>query len=167
MKTGLTQRGWNNVLIFASLFMIILFNSTHQRFVSNENSSVKRSLIESSQFVQNIDFNGLKIERIGNAWRTVTQVPFKQKVDAGNMTQNWTQQLVTVLEQPPEVAQSHSRLPVSVDIIGPTSGLIFEFIVEPALSVVYIFDHQNNQWMVIEQTQLSLFVPSFLFTVTS
>lgn len=167
MKTGLTQRGWNNVLIFASLFMIILFNSTHQRFVSNENSNVKRSLIEPSQFVQNIDFNGVKIERIGNAWRTVTQVPFKQQLDAENITQNWTQQLVTVLAQPPKVAHSQSRLPVAVDIIGATSGLIFEFIVEPELAVVYIFDHQNDQWMIIEQAQLSLFVPRFLFTVTS
>jgi len=173
MRTGLTQRGWNNVLIFASLFMIVLFNSTHQRFVSNENDKVTRTLIESASLVQNIDFNGLRFERIGTGWRTVTTLDIETEPDAksqlgpSEIIQHWATSSIETLENEPAINTSNIRFPIAVDVIGQKQTQIFEFIIDNDVGVVYIFDHLLGQWMILDQQQLSLYIPAVLLTTNN
>lgn len=166
MKTGLTQRGWNNVLIFASLFMIVLFNSTHQRFVSNDNDKVKRTLIESSSLLQNIDFNGLRFERIGAGWRTVSNLDLYSDVNPMSIIQHWAELPIETLENDPEINSSNTRFPITVDVIGKSRSQIFEFIIDNNAGVVYIFDHSAAQWMIVDQQHLTLYIPTVLLTTT-
>ena len=167
MRTGLSQRGWNNVLIFASLFMIVLFNSTHQRFVSNENSKVKRTLISSNSLIQNIDYNGLRFERIGASWRTVSSITLDKELMPDKIIAHWTDVTIEVLENEPEINSLNSRLAASVDVLGTKQTHIFEFITDNDLGLVYIFDHSSTQWMMIDQSQLALFIPLVLVNITS
>jgi hypothetical protein len=167
MKTGLTQRGWNNVLIFASLFMIVLFNSTHQRFVSNDNDKIKRTLIESLSLLQNIDFNGLRFERIGSGWRTLTQVDIQTKMSPETIIQHWAEQPIEILENEPAINSSNSRFPISLDMIGQQQTQVFEFIIDNNAGVVYIFDHNIAQWLIIDQSQLALFIPAVLLNLNN
>ena len=167
MRTGLSQRGWNNVLIFASLFMIVLFNSTHQRFVSNENNTVKRTLIDSNSLIQNIDYNGLRFERIGANWRTVSSITLDKELMPADIISHWTSTSIELLTNEPAINSSNTRLPISVDVLGTKQTLIFEFIIDNDLGLVYVFDHHLAQWMMIDQSQLPLFIPLVLLNITS
>ena len=62
----LTRRGWNNVLIFATLFMILLFNMSDKIMQGDDVKTF--SLGEYAQ-IQAIDFGQVKLQRIGRGWR--------------------------------------------------------------------------------------------------
>jgi hypothetical protein len=71
------------------------------------------------------------------------------------------------LTNEPAINSSNTRLPISVDVLGTKQTLIFEFIIDNDLGLVYVFDHHLAQWMMIDQSQLPLFIPLVLLNITS
>ncbi|WP_111976860.1 hypothetical protein [Algibacillus agarilyticus] len=67
----LTRKGWNNVLIFSSLAMILIFNGVHQKILGSvEQTGDQVSVLPTDQILLTLDVPGYSIERIGRSWRT-------------------------------------------------------------------------------------------------
>jgi hypothetical protein len=62
----LSQKAWNNVLIFAMLILIVIFNY-ERLFPVNEQGA--RLIVGENQFILSVQINVLTFERIGTGWR--------------------------------------------------------------------------------------------------
>lgn len=158
----LTKRGWNNVLIFATLFMIVLFNSTHQKFVEGDNSIEKASLIPADAIIQVIDYSGVKFERIGSNWRTQSAVTGVEELNAEQIVTNWQSLPLERLANSPEISANSYSLPVLVQAIGLDSQQIFIIHVDVGAGLVYLHNKVNGNWYLSSLNELPLFVPSVL-----
>ncbi|MCU4677585.1 hypothetical protein N7931_18360 [Catenovulum sp. 2E275] len=71
---SLSRRGWNNVLIFSTLFMIFLFNGLHHKLLDNtDKSMIKKNLLPATELILTLDLPGISIERVGRGWRSVPE----------------------------------------------------------------------------------------------
>lgn len=67
----LSQRGWNNVIIFTTLILILLFNFSSDFLNRNaEDKAEISTLIPSGWVITTIDYGQDKVERIGQGWRS-------------------------------------------------------------------------------------------------
>ncbi|WP_158972542.1 hypothetical protein [Paraglaciecola sp. L3A3] len=67
----LSQRGWNNVIIFTTLILILLFNFSSDFLNRGLDDTITRtSLIPSDWVVTTIEFEQDTVERIGQGWRS-------------------------------------------------------------------------------------------------
>lgn len=66
----LSQRAWNNVIIFAMLFMVYLFSISNKFIVENEKDSKAHFLLPEHSVIMRITFSEVTLERIGQTWRS-------------------------------------------------------------------------------------------------
>lgn len=65
----LSRKAWNNVIIFAMLIMILLFNTTTNILNTERQDNHAQSLIPEGAVLMTLETNGHKVERIGQGWR--------------------------------------------------------------------------------------------------
>ena len=158
----LTKRGWNNVLIFATLFMILLFNTTHQKFVEGDREIEKLPLIPAEAIVQVVDFSGVKLERIGSNWRIQSAVDGINDENPELIVKRWQTVLFETLPNAPELSAESYSLPVLVQAIGLDSQQVFMVHVEPTSGLVYFHNKVSNRWQIGSTNDLVQLVPVVL-----
>lgn len=119
----LSQRAWNNVIIFTMLVMILLFTST-TNILNGESPDVlaNNTLLPPHSTILTIDFGQQKIERIGRGWR-LKPANNVDESDLQKLVDNW---LDTPLELV-DVQISQPPLIVVVWLAGESEGLEFQF----------------------------------------
>ena len=66
----LSSKAWNNVIIFAMLFMVYLFSMSNNLIIENENRDKVRLLLPEHSVIMQIHFAEVSLERIGRSWRS-------------------------------------------------------------------------------------------------
>ena len=84
----LSQRGWNNVLIFAMLLMILLFGTTNNLLIENSQGEGNRRILPEDVPIMAIDYGQHKLERIGRGWRIKPNLSSDES-QVASMVQNW------------------------------------------------------------------------------
>lgn len=159
MRIRLSKKGWNNVLIFASMFMILLFNYSHKMFVDGQTSEAPQALLPQNSLVQSIDYSGVKLERIGSNWRVLTELQDVELTSASDYVTVWQQQPFTLLLAEPLMLDSARSLPVVVWVAGQASGWVYEFVIDAQEGTAYVKDHRQSLWYVVEPHLLSQLIP--------
>lgn len=163
MAIRLSKRGWNNVLIFASMFMIVLFNYTHKMFSEGDRAGGQvLSLLPASTLVQTMDFNGIQFERLGTGWRTLTDIDGVTVEAPQSYLDNWLQQPFVTLDSPPVVLQSAQSSVVVVWVAGQNSGWVYEFLIDHPQQSVYVKAHQTETWYQVPYHLLEQLIPAVL-----
>ncbi len=83
----LSKRAWNNVLIFACLGMIIIFNLMSGKLIDNAEGSVATILPEQSMILT-LEYPNVSIERLGTSWR-VNPSEIIQPADVERIMNTW------------------------------------------------------------------------------
>ncbi|WJG09507.1 hypothetical protein [Aliiglaciecola sp. LCG003] len=73
----LSRKAWNNVIIFAMILMILLFNTTNNILTGSREESQLHLLPEHSMLMT-LQMPEVNIERIGQGWRTVPTKAFDE-----------------------------------------------------------------------------------------
>lgn len=165
MRIKMSRMGWNNVLIFASMFMILLFNYSHKMMTEGQVSGGTETLVPAHTIIQHIDFNGVKIERLGATWRTVATVDHSDKINASLIIETWTQQPFDLLAEPPLVLDTAKTLLVVVWVAGEPNGWVYEFIIDDVNQTAYIKDHQMQRWFMVNQDPIEHLIPSVILNL--
>ncbi|GAA5216348.1 hypothetical protein ACFSJ3_12310 [Corallincola platygyrae] len=117
---ALTKRQWNNVLIFASLSMILLFNVTHKRWLSSDEHE-RLELVPADATVLTLDLPAASLELIGKGWR-VTPADVISPTEAEKLVQQWLGLSATPVlpefEQAANAALSQPDLVIRVLLAG-------------------------------------------------
>lgn len=153
----LGKKGWNNVIIFSMLFMVLLFNGMHKKIMTADEQSSQVSVLPVDNFILTIEFNTLKLERIGKSWRTSP---------ASNHSQEKMQSIVDTWvnltgESMPEgfsfSGANHTPVVATVWLAGHEQAKVFALYEE--LNTLYIHDVKQKQWIAVENAHLeSLFL---------
>ncbi|GAB2991307.1 hypothetical protein [Psychrosphaera aestuarii] len=159
MAIRLSKKGWNNVLIFSCMFMILLFNYTSNMFASNSVKTSIQPLVESSQLIQAIDFSGIEIQRLGATWRVLSKIPTANITQPKEFIETWSKQPLEQIERSPMVLDSAISIPVVVWLSGKSEGQIYEFVIDHQEQSVYIHDKTKDVWFALKYSQLYQFIP--------
>lgn len=131
----LSQRAWNNVIIFSMLLLIILFSSSSNFLNRNDTDNEQPlPLVPENSLIMTLDFGAQKIERIGRGWRVLGE-EIDATVDQSMLTtivENWRQATITPSEQ----------------IIQDDGLIVVVWLAGQDLARVYQFDQQNKTLLV-------------------
>ncbi|MFT6986873.1 MAG: hypothetical protein ACJAT7_002723 [Psychromonas sp.] len=84
----LSRKGWNNVIIFAVLIIIFIFNFSPKLTLSPK--SQQRTVISSELIIVEIKTPDFKIKRVGRAWKSEPDLGLS-KQQLALLVQNWQQ----------------------------------------------------------------------------
>lgn len=103
----LSKKAWNNVLIFAVLGMIFIFNYSHKRLTHENLSTPKQAtLLPSEAMILTMQGPDYTIERIGRSWRSRPDIGLPPE-QLDKMMHAWLSEPLKALELP------DGQLPVS------------------------------------------------------
>jgi hypothetical protein len=156
----LSKKGWNNILIFSMLLMIMVFNGLHKRIPFGKVEAQAVSLLPDDSLVLTLTFGDIAVERIGQSWRTNPQAD----IEAAELTQmmlawkgkkaQWHQQdmdakLLTEGKEPDYY--------VIATLAGKSDGAVYAFY--PQLEMVWVHDQHQKRWLEITIEDLDTLIP--------
>ncbi|MDM7859279.1 hypothetical protein QTP81_01500 [Alteromonas sp. ASW11-36] len=100
----LSARAFNNILIFAMLAMIMLFNI--DTWLPRPEADSRLRLIEENDLVLKVQLEDARLERIGTDWRVIN--PAIQGVDAQEVIQAWHSARLTLAQLPTDPLTQYS-----------------------------------------------------------
>ena len=160
----LSRTGWNNVIIFSVMIIILLINATNDRlFPKGDIRSDKYLLPEHSVILTLvINFNDnrqLKFERIGRAWQLTSQGLL---VDLSNQQ---IDQLMSAWQQSSGLIQAGEMLVegatgIEVLINTATNKDELVYMLYPLVDQLLIFNVQNKLWLALPKAVANQLIPS-------
>ncbi|AWB66918.1 hypothetical protein C2869_10935 [Saccharobesus litoralis] len=156
----LDRRGWNNVLIFASLTMILLFNGVHNKLLNNEPElGSMHAVFPSEQILLTLDMPGVSIERVGRGWRAnpakqYTEQQLEKLIVAWQAMQG---ELLSATQAAAYQVNTHPDYVVTAWFAGQRQGYVLQIYVEQ--TGLLINDIQQDVWLRVDDAKLdTLFI---------
>lgn len=122
----LSQKAWNNVLIFSMLALIVLLN--YERLFESADSDIQ-PIVKESDFIVSLQINQMTFERIGTGWRVMApseaELPNMQSEDIDALITQWQRALIRPSPDilPAEITSSPPYL-VNVWLAGEKSAKV-------------------------------------------
>jgi hypothetical protein len=136
----LTQKTWNNVLIFSMLILIVLLN--YDRLFGNAEGGTQ-GIVKESDFIVSLQINQMTFERIGTGWRvmapTEADLPNMQSEGIDALIAQWQRALIRPSPEniAPELTASPDYL-VSLSVAGQQSAMVMGLLeVDGTTYVIY------------------------------
>ncbi|WP_382408496.1 hypothetical protein [Glaciecola siphonariae] len=139
----LSQKGWNNILIFSMLILIVIFN--YERLFPSADDGV-RQVVGENAFILSMQINTLNFERIGTGWRVSAPsedlIPNMQSEDIDALVSQWQRALLrpTSVSLPAEKTASPPYI-VSIWLAGQKNAQVLGLL-EVDASAYAVYDGQ-------------------------
>jgi hypothetical protein len=154
----LSQRAWNNVIIFSMLLLILLFSSTSNFLTSNETDLDQTLLlVPENSLIMTLDFGSQKVERIGRGWRVVGG-DTEELIDQTTLTKlidNWRLAEISLSEQIFE----GDGLIVVLWLAGQDLARVYQFYQQDQMLMVRV---DKKVYQLNNMPQNALFLPGVL-----
>jgi len=160
----LSRTGWNNVIIFSVMIIILLINATNDRLFPKGDSRNDQYLLPEHSVILTlvINFNDnrqLKFERIGRAWQLTSHGLL---VDLSNQQ---IEQLMSAWQQSSGLIQAGEMLVegatgVEVLIKTATNKDELVYMLYPLVDQLLIFNVQNKLWLALPKAVANQLIPS-------
>ena len=170
----LSRAGWNNVLIFSSLIMIMLLNGLHKN-LWKETELHESTLLDAKSFALTFNFTApsvnqaqYRLERAGREWRfMIDSVEQSQRtpLDAQATVERWQTLLLTLTDEVVALHHLKHQEPtqiVSVWIAGEANPRSYQLLLTPpSMSLAYIKGPSTQEdkeffWFEVPKDKLSL-----------
>ncbi|MBU2869541.1 hypothetical protein [Colwellia sp. E2M01] len=151
----LSKTGWNNVIIFSVMIIILMINVTNDKlFPDNENSTHAEQLILPEHAViltMSVEYSASQqvfIERVGRSWQLTTQglTLEKSQQQIEQMMFAW-QQSIGLVQAADIVIDEKQGLTVNIALAGETQ--IRTYTLYPLNDQLLIYQHQEDQWLAL------------------
>lgn len=156
----LSKKGWNNVLIFAMLIMIMVFNGLHKRIEFAQTEPEDVLILPENSLVLTLQVGNVAIERIGQSWRSNPVVDLSAEQLAKLML-DWKGQKAKWHQQDAEAKlMTEGKEPdffVVASLAGKVDGAVYAFY--PQLESVWLHDQHQQRWLELTKEQLELLIP--------
>ena len=154
----LSRKAWNNVLIYASLAMILILNLGNDTlFNKDEDNSEHIALVPANDAIIALNFNEqLYIERQSTTWISKPEVSLtQQKLTA--IVDAWQQTLAMPIAQAPDFGEQQG-LKVTLHLAKQAQPMVIT--VFPTHEGSYIHIEGNERWLGIAQEATNQLLPS-------
>ena len=156
----LSRTGWNNIIIFSVMGVILLINLT-QRPANHDPSTAshEQALFSQSQLILTLEIQQhVVIERIGRTWRSTPALIQGQALD--QMMMSWQQVSGKAVEQPAHV-DLKMGLVVSLAIAGEAN--LMQLQLYDLDDTLYIYKTAAEQWYALPLPLFSQLLPAEVF----
>ncbi|GGW85172.1 hypothetical protein [Alteromonas halophila] len=147
-----STRTMNNVVIFAMLAMIALFNL--DSFLPSPDSRQALQVIGSDDYVLRIEHNGNSLEKAGQQWRQVTQTSDRLNVTPNAQLTAWRQAVLAPVSAPDEINQDEAQI-VVIWLAGQTQGRVLALYQKSDILLVKF----RGSWYRLQQASLHELLP--------
>jgi len=161
----LSRTGWNNVIIFSVMIIILLINATNNKLFPNEeddNQSERLILpVHSVILTLSINFPAQQqalFERIGRNWQLTAKGILLEKTNQQieQMMFAW-QQSRGLVQAADIVIDSEQAITVKIALAGEDN--LFEYTLYPLTDQLLIYHHQEKQWLALPPTLSQQLLP--------
>ena len=151
----LSRRGWNNVLIFAVLAMMLVFQYSGKKIEGDESTSQYQAALPAHAVVLSMQFDNIQIQRVGSQLATLPEL---------GLSQSQLKQIIKAWE-------TATFKPVINDIVianlayGINISFVLANLSEPVTLILYQIDSgyllQNwqGQLLQIDESELQVLLP--------
>jgi len=161
----LSRTGWNNVIIFSVMIIILMINATNNKLFPNEESANKAEQLllptHSVILTLAIDYSASQqvlFERVGRSWQLTSRGIIVDKTDQQieQMMFSW-QQSSGLVQAADIVIDSEQGIPVQVALAGEAQAKIFTLY--PLADQLLIYRHQDKTWLSLPSTLAQQLLP--------
>ncbi len=161
----LSKKGWNNVLIFSMLLMIMIFNGMHKKLGGGESTDTNVLLLPENSLVLTLNIGDIAIERIGQGWRAkpAIDMDMAQLTDLMARWKAYTAQWQ--MDDSEAKVMTKGKMPqfiVIASLAGKTDGAVYAFY--PQLEEVWIHDQFAQRWLKAPASMMSELLPKAFHT---
>ena len=156
----LSQKAWNNVVIFAMLFMVYLFTLSNDMLNDGDAGTVQRTpVFPPYSVLMSIDFGFVSLQRIGQDWR-VAGGSLEQLGRLTAIADNWARQEAV----PMQFVLNSSPFIVTVQLAGEDKKRVYQLY--PSEQQVLLVQGAQ-QWVLPDVSIKHLFPVELLSDVVS
>jgi len=141
----LSRAGWNNVIIFSVMSMILLIHQMNKGLVESDEADGAEEvyIIDRHSAILTLEVNRqLVVERIGRTWRATPAHISGQALE--QMMLAWQDNSGTQVEAPTGLEQ-HAAVVVTVQLAGQEQPQVFSLY--PADEQLYLYRHGPKTWL--------------------
>jgi hypothetical protein len=160
----LSRTGWNNVIIFSVMIIILLINTTNDRLFPDASGINDKHLLPEHSVVVTLVINfpdkrKLMLERVGRAWKMTNQGVF---VDLSNQQ---IDQMMLAWQDSSGLVQADDILVEglkSVDVLINTATSTHELIYKlyPLSDQLLVFNVQKKLWLALPKAVANQLIPN-------
>lgn len=147
-----SPRTMNNVVIFAMLIMIALFNL--DSFLPTPTMRQPLDVLSADDYVLRIEHQGNALERAGQQWRQKTTSSATLSIAPAEQLNAWRKVILTPAEKPDAVSPDDAQV-VVIWLAGESQGRVLAFYPVDNRVVVKF----NGQWYALSGASLSDLLP--------
>jgi hypothetical protein len=160
----LSRTGWNNVIIFSVMIIILLINATNDRLFPKGNSFNDNTILPEHSVILTLVINfsdnrKLTFERVGRAWKMTSRGLL---VDLSNQQ---IEQLMLAWQQSSGLVQADDILVeglegIEVLISTATNKDELVYMLYPLVDQLLVFNLQNKLWLALPTAVAHQLVPN-------
>ncbi|OUR78377.1 hypothetical protein A9Q75_13630 [Colwellia psychrerythraea] len=161
----LSRTGWNNVIIFSVMTIILLINATNDKLFPNEESANKGERLILPQhgviLTLAIDFSEnqrVLLERVGRSWQLTAKGIMLEKTEQQIEQMMFAWQQSSGLVQAAEI-MIDSAQGVAVKIALAGESHVRTFILYPLDDQLLVYQQQENVWLALPATLAQQLLP--------
>lgn len=160
----LSRIGWNNVIIFSVMIIILLINATNDRLFPDRNIDNDKHILPEHSVILTLAINfddnrQLTFERVGRAWKMTSHGLL---VDLSNQQ---IEQLMLVWQQSSGLVQADDIIVegftgIEVLINTATSKQELAYVLYPLVDQLLVFNLQKKLWLALPKAAAHQLVPN-------
>jgi hypothetical protein len=160
----LSRTGWNNVIIFSVMIIILLINATNDRLFPDRNIDNDKHILPEHSVILTLAINfddnrQLTFERVGRAWKMTSHGLL---VDLSNQQ---IEQLMLVWQQSSGLVQADDIIVegftgIEVLINTATSKQELAYVLYPLVDQLLVFNLQKKLWLALPKAAAHQLVPN-------
>jgi hypothetical protein len=160
----LSRTGWNNVIIFSVMIIILLINATNDRLFPEEEGSSDKHLLPVHSVILTLvinfpDNSQLSFERVGRAWQMTRQGLLvdlsNQQID--QMMLAW-QQSSGLVQAGDMLVEGLEGIEVLINTASSKQELVYKLY--PLVDQLLVFNLQNKLWLALPKAIVHQLVPN-------
>ncbi len=161
----LSRTGWNNVIIFSVMTIILLINATNDKLFPNEESgnNGERSILPQHGVILtlSIDFSesqSVFLERVGRSWQLTAKGISLEKTEQQIEQMMFAWQQSSGLVQAAEIMiDSDQGVAVKIALAGEPE--VRTFILYPLDDQLLVYQQKDNVWLALPATLAQQLLP--------
>lgn len=164
----LSRTGWNNVIIFSVMTIILVINATNNKLFPNEESENKAEqlILPEHSVILTLSIELSKsqrvlFERIGRSWQLTAKGVMLEKTEQQieQMMFAW-QQSSGLVQVADIVIDNKQGIPVQIALAGDAQAKTFTLY--PLADQLLIYQHQDKLWLALPATLSQQLLPTNL-----
>ena len=161
----LSRTGWNNVIIFSVMAIIVLINATNDKLFPNEESknNAEQLILPAHSVILTLTIDlpenqQVLFERVGRSWKLSTKGLILNKTDQQIEQIMFAWQQSSGLVQAAEIVID-SKQGITVKIALAGESLSRTFVLYPLSDQILVHQQRENRWLALPATFVQQLIP--------